>query len=256
MFNTIKSFLLQFFNPLAFVGLVLFISLFLIKKKPKTAIWFVAVCLVIVAVMGNSYFSNFLTRSMEWRYMPPAQFEKADAILLIAEGTYPANTPRQRVEVGEGADRAIYAAQLYQKKLAPRIIVSGSLSASTSAKTLLIELGVPEQAILVDQTSLNMRASAHYISQIIEIEEIKNVILVQSALKMDRTLFLFKDLDLNISVAPVDYQVTLQDWQNLKSSNWQVVISHLMPGAEAFENSWQALWEYFGLAFYRVKAIF
>lgn len=256
MFNIIKSFLLQFFNPLAFVGLVLFISLFLIKKKPKTAIWFVAVCLVIVAVLGNSFFSTFLTRSMEWRYMPETKYEQADAILLIAEGTYPANTPRQRVEVGEGADRALYAAQLYQKELAPRIIVSGSLAASESAKTLLIELGVPEQAILLDQTSQNLRASVKNVGQILIKEEIKDVILVQSALRMDRTLFLFEKLEVNISVAPVDYRVTLQDWEALKSSGWQRIISNLMPSAEAFEQSWQALWEYFGLAFYRVRAIF
>ncbi|MGI6259140.1 MAG: YdcF family protein [Anaerolineaceae bacterium] len=256
MINIIKEFLLQFFNPLAFVGLVLFVSLFLIKKKAKTAIWFIAICLAIVTVFGNPYFSTFLTRSMEWRYMPEAEYEQADAIILFADGTYSANTPRQRVEVGEGADRVLYAAQLYQKELAPIIVVSGNVARSTSTKTLLMELGVPEEAILLDHSSPNMRASAHYISQIIEIEEFKNVILVQSALKMDRTLFLLNDLDLNISVAPVDYKVTLQDWQDLTSWQWQDIIANLMPSVEAFEQSWQALWEYFGLAFYRVRAIF
>lgn len=41
MLSLITKFFLQFLNPLGFVAFVLFVTLFLIKKKPKTAIWFV-----------------------------------------------------------------------------------------------------------------------------------------------------------------------------------------------------------------------
>lgn len=256
MLTVIKDFLIQFFNPLAFVGLVLFIALFLIKKKPKTAIWFVVICVIIIGVFGNPYFSTFLTRSMEWRYMPTPELAKADAILLLADGTYLANTPRQRVEVNDGADRALYAAQLYQQEIAPIIIVSGNYSRGTSSKTLLMELGVPEQAILIDLNSSNMRDSIKQTSAIIEEENYKDIILVTSALQMDRTLFLLKETDLNIIPAPVDYKVTLQDWQIMTDWNWKSIIANLMPNTEALQQSFQALWEYFGLAFYRVKAIF
>ena len=256
MFSIIRDFFLQFFNPLAFVSVVLFVSLFLIKKKPNTAIWFVAICLVIIAVFGNSYFSTFLTRSMEWRHMPNQAMAKADAILLVADGTFVSDTPRQRIEVGEEADRVLYSAMYYQQKLAPVIIVSGSSIRANSAKTLLMELGVPEDAIIVQADSSNLLEDISQSLQIIDEKEIKSVILVTSALKMDRTMFLLRESDLNVTPAPTDYQVTLSDWQNLTDWKWQKIITHLLPTSTAFDQTFTALWEYFGLAFYRVKAIF
>ena len=136
MLSIIRDFIMQFFNPLAFVGLVLFITLFLVKKKPNTAIWFLIAVLLLIGVFGNNYFSTWFTRSMEWRYMPQANMEKADAILLLADGTQLADTPRQRVEVGEAADRALYAAMYYQQGLAPIVIVSGNGGRTESTKTL------------------------------------------------------------------------------------------------------------------------
>ena len=141
MLSIIRDFIMQFFNPLAFVGLVLFITLFLVKKKPKTAIWFLIAVLLLIGVFGNNYFSTWFTRSMEWRYMPSQAMENADAILLIADGTFVSDTPRQRVEVGEGADAVLYSAMYYQQELAPVILVSGSANRANSAKTLLMELG-------------------------------------------------------------------------------------------------------------------
>lgn len=256
MLNVIVAFFMQFVNPLGFVGLILFITLFLVRKKPKTTIWFLVICLLIVGVLGNPNFSVFLTRSMEWRYMPSPGLDKADAILLIADGTYPAATPRQRVEVGEGADRVLYAAQLYQQELAPMIILSGNQSGAASSRTLLMELGVPGQAILLDSAGPNMRVSVKNMESIAQNEGYEDLILVTSALQMDRTLFLLEESDFNITPAPVDYQVTLQDWQAREDWNWQNIITNLMPNSEALQQSFAALWEYIGLAFYRVRAIF
>ena len=256
MFSIIQDFFLQFMNPLAFVSVVLFISLFLIKKKPKTAIWFVIICLLIIAIFGNPYFSTFLTRSMEWRYMPSQAMENADAILLIADGTFVSDTPRQRVEVGEGADAVLYSAMYYQQELAPIILISGSANRANSAKTLLMELGVPEEAILLQENASNLRQDVSMALDIIQGKEIKSVILVTSALKMDRTMFLLRDSGLTITPAPTNYQVTLNGWQKLTDWEWQHIITHLLPTSTALEQTFQAMWEYFGLAFYRVRSIF
>ena len=256
MFSIIRDFFLQLVNPLAFVSVVLFVSLFLIRKKPKTAVWFIAICLVIIAIFGNPYFSTFLTRSMEWRHMPNQAMGNADAILLVADGTFVSETPRQRIEVGEEADRVLYSAMYFQLKLAPVIIVSGSSIRAKSAKTLLMELGVPEDAIIVQADSSNLREDISLSLQIIDENEIKTIILVTSALKMDRTMFLLRETDLTVTPAPADYQVTLRDWQNLTDCKWQKIITQLLPTSTAFDQTFTALWEYFGLAFYRVKAIF
>lgn len=256
MLSIIRDFIMQFFNPLAFVGLVLFITLFLVKKKPNTAIWFLVVVLLIIGVFGNNYFSTWFTRSMEWRYMPQTNMEKADAILLLADGTELADTPRQRVEVGEAADRALYAAMYYQQGLAPKVIISGNGGRTESTKTLLMELGVPESDIILQRHAPNLREDINLSLNLIEENEFKSVILVTSAIRMDRTLYLLRSSDLEIIPAPVDYQVTLNDWQNLTAFRWQDIIKNIMPNSKAFQQSVSTLWEYVGLAFYRLIAIF
>ena len=256
MLSIIRDFIMQFFNPLAFVGLVLFITLFMVKKKPNTAIWFLVAVLLIIGVFGNNYFSTWFTRSMEWRYMPQTNMEKADAILLLADGTELAETPRQRVEVGEAADRALYAAMAYQQGLAPKVIVSGNGGRSESTKTLLMELGVPESDIILQSHAANLREDIKNSLSLIQQNEFKSVILVTSAIRMDRTLYLLRSSDLEIIPAPVDYQVTLNDWQNMTAFRWQDIIKNLMPNSQAFQQSVTTLWEYVGLAFYRLRAIF
>ncbi|MEL7626892.1 MAG: ElyC/SanA/YdcF family protein [Anaerolineaceae bacterium] len=256
MVGVIRDFFVQFLNPLAFVSLVLFLSLFLIKSSPKTAIWFVAISLVIVAVFGNQIFSTFLTRSMEWRYMPVEKMEKADAILLMADGAMEADTPRQRVEVEGEADGVLYSAMYYQQKLAPVIIVSGNTARTENAKILLMELGVPERAIIMQSQASNLREDVTESLKIIEDKEMQSVILVTTALKMDRTMYLLRYSGLTITPAPVDYQVTLASWQNLADSTWQQILTRILPSSTALDQTFQALWEYFGLAFYRVRSIF
>lgn len=256
MLNIIGSFFLQFLKPLGFVVLLLFITLFLIKKKPKTAICFVLISLVIIFVLGNPFFSTFVTRSMEWRYMPSQSYAQADAILILAEGTLPANTPRQRVELEGQADRALYAAQLYHKGLAPVVIVSGSFSRASSTKTFLMELGVPEDAILVQSGSSNMRADVSMATQVITTNNYENVLLVTSALQMDRAMFLFKDSDFKVVPAPTDYKVTLRDWEALTVVDWKAILTNLMPTTAALDQTFNVLWEYVGLAFYRVRSLF
>ena len=56
MSGLLIGFFKQFFLPLGFVALLLIITLFLIKKHPKTATWLVLICVVIVGVFGNPIF--------------------------------------------------------------------------------------------------------------------------------------------------------------------------------------------------------
>lgn len=256
MVAVLIGFFRQFLNPLGFVALLLFITLFLIKKHPKTAIWFVIVSLLVVGVLGNPIFSTFFARSVEWRYMPAAAGNKADAIIVLAQGTLPADTPRQRVEVQDQADRVLYAATLYQQQAAPLIIVSGSYSQASSARTLLLELGVPSEAILVQDRSSNMITDAALTAPVLLAQNIHRVLLVTSALQMDRANFIFSQLGLEVIPAPTDYRVTLRDWEALNAWHWQDVINKLMPTTQALNQSAQVIWEYMALAFYRLKAIF
>jgi uncharacterized SAM-binding protein YcdF (DUF218 family) len=176
--------------------------------------------------------------------------------LLLADGAELPDTPRQRVEVSEAADRILYSAMYYQQELAPVVIISGNGGRTASAKILLMELGVPEDAIILQNQAPNLREDIKRSLEVIKENEFKSVILVTSALKMDRSLFLLNKSGLDIMPAPVDYQVTLNDWQNLTAWKWQDILTSIMPTSSALEQNAQVLWEYMSLFFYRVISIF
>jgi uncharacterized SAM-binding protein YcdF (DUF218 family) len=101
-----------------------------------------------------------------------------------------------------------------------------------------------------------MREDAALSAPILALQNVKQILLVTSAIQMDRAYFVFRQLGFEIIPAPTDYRVSLQDWETLTDWNWRSMITQLMPTTEAFDQSTAVLWEYVALAFYRIKAIF
>lgn len=252
----IGKFLLQFLEPLAIVGLFLFISLFIVRSKAKGALFFMIVALIMIVLFGNVFFSNWLTRSMEWRHMPVnVSTTKADAIVLLADGTYPSETPRLRVEVGEAADRVLYATALFQRGAAQGILVVGTVEQTEASKQLLLELGVPENAIFLNQTTGNIVDLVTSTTGALSVVNAEKILLVSSALEMDRMRFAFEQSGLEIIPAPCDYHVTKASWDALSTAGIKDVLIRIMPTSESFSRTVSTLGEYFSLAFYRIKAI-
>lgn len=256
MASLIGKFLLQFVEPLAIVGLFLFISLLIVRGKAKGALFFLIVALILVSLFGNVFFSTWLTRSMEWRFMPVnISTTKADAIVLLADGLHPAETPRLRAEVGEAADRAFYATALWQRGAAQGILVVGDAVETEAVKQLLLELGVPEAVIFLNQTNDNILDIVSSSAGALRQAKAEKVLLVTSAVEMDRMRFAFEQSGLEIIPAPCDYHVTKATWDSLTSVGVKGILLNLMPKSEEFARSVSVLREYFSLAFYRIKAI-
>jgi len=252
----------QFVLPVGLTAILLFLTLFLIKKKPKTAFWLVLISLLVVSAAGNAYFSAFLTRSLEWRYMPPTGEVKADAIVLLGGGTEAPDTPRQMVEINSAGDRVLYAAQLYKAGAAPLIILSGGNMSYSQARSttpaqemqaMLVDLGVPQEALVLQSQSQNTAEDAYFTSAILAEKQIRTVILVTSAAHMERALMMFASPEISIIPAPTDYNVTQRSWENLMRWDWKTILTHVMPDGGNIARTNLILHEYLGIFFYRVK---
>ncbi len=252
----------QFVLPVGLTAILLFLTLFLIKKKPKTAFWLVLISLLVVSTAGNAYFSAFLTRSLEWRYMPPTGEVKADAIVLLGGGTEAPDTPRQMVEINSAGDRVLYAAQLYKAGAAPLIILSGgnmsysqerSTTPAQEMQAMLVGLGVPQEALVLQSQSQNTAEDAFFTSAILTEKQIRTVILVTSAAHMERALMMFASPEISIIPAPTDYNVTQRSWENLMRWDWKTILTHVMPDGGNIARTNLILHEYLGIFFYRVK---
>ena len=146
-----------------------------------------------------------LARTLEAQH-PPIRAEDAEpagAIVLLG-GAVRAREPGEPwSDLGPGVDRVVHAARLYRAGKAPWLVASdGSMPWASSpvrpaAETadLLVEWGVPREAILVEERSRNTYENARETRELLSERGIRDVLLVTSALHMPRALAVFRSQD-------------------------------------------------------------
>ncbi|HET7931035.1 MAG TPA: YdcF family protein [Rhodanobacteraceae bacterium] len=173
-----------------------------------------------------------------------------DAIILLGGGMQGIRSGWiDRPEAGNGAaDRVWFAAQLYKAGRAPWIIVSaggdpadGQIEAEAMA-TLLVDLGVPKSALLLDTQSRNTWQNALYSEDVMHSHHLTTVLLVTSALHMPRALATFRKRGIEVIPAPADFD-------GPPAGAWP---QRWLPNADALQKSSNAIKEYVGRWGYRL----
>ncbi|MFE4105598.1 YdcF family protein [Almyronema epifaneia] len=260
MFVFLSKLLPLFVYPLGLACLLLLSALILLWRRPRWAAAAIALALLLLSLGGNRWVADSLVRSLEWRYLPAAELPTAEAIVVLGGSVYPAIPPRPWVEVSEAGDRVIYGARLFLAGKAPVLILSGGRidwkdggpPESADMAKLARMLGVPNQAIFEDPTSLNTYENAVNVKRILQAQRINRVLLVTSAIHMPRSLLIFQKQNIEAIPAPVDFVITEQTLQENSTTPEGRVLS-LIPDAEPLEYLTRALKEYIGMGVYRLK---
>jgi uncharacterized SAM-binding protein YcdF (DUF218 family) len=148
-----------------------------------------------------------------------------DAIVVLGGGVTPAVPPfLMEPDLADAADRVWYAAQLYHRGVARRIVVSGgsllvqpagpATTEAAAMRRFLVDLGVPSEAIVSDGASLNTRQNIRNVRQIVGEAR---VALVTSGFHMPRALQLARQGNLYVGAFPTDWRVPAQarpSWEN------------------------------------------
>jgi uncharacterized SAM-binding protein YcdF (DUF218 family) len=244
--------------PLGLSCLVLIAAL-LLRKREKLVTWLLVAALLLLWLGGNRWVAVSIARTLEWRYIPAGELPDAPVIVVLGGATEPAIAPRTQVEVNSAADRVLYAAALYREGKAPAVLLSGGsidwqetgeTSPAADMSSLLQQLGVPQEAIWLEENSLNTYENAVHCHQILEERGINQILLVTSALHMPRARALFEKQGLEVIPAPADFTVTEEGWQNLFSGSIETRILALLPNASSLALTTNALKEYIGMAVY------
>jgi uncharacterized SAM-binding protein YcdF (DUF218 family) len=252
-----------FLFPTTWVILLMLAGLILLWRRSTTkaaAALFAA--LALICVFGNPRVSSFLLGSLEAFYPPQAieALPQADAIVLLGGGVDLAAPPRLEPDLNESADRLWYAAKLYHAGKAPWIIVSGGqVFPQPGLKTeaeyhvdLLLQLGVPRDAILLETRSRNTEENALFTAQLMRERLPQNasaetpqpkVLLTTSAAHQPRAMLLFAKSGLVPIAASCDVQVARlqQPW-----------LLEVLPSASALSASEGAIREWIGFLSYRL----
>lgn len=264
MYVFLSKFLPPFVYPLGIVIFLILVSIFLYKKTRWQRASLI-LALVILIIFSNRWTAAWLTRSLEWRYLPPPELSEdrlqanktpvADVIVVLGGGTESFQFPRPSVEVNGAGDRVLYAAYLYKQGAASHLLLSGGRinwlepgdSPAQDMASLLTLMGVPEEALWLEPRSQNTSENAVEAYRLLSPKGIQRIILVTSAAHMPRAVGLFEQQGFEVLPAPTDYNMTQEDWENLTHANLVTQIYNLIPSAPNLSSVTSSLKEYLGM---------
>lgn len=247
----VTTFVLPPGGPLLLLAIALMLAL---VGRRGWALFLGAVAFLSLYAVSTPWVAGHLVRSLERQHLPVAieELPEVDAIVVLGGAIGPAVPPRQGPDLSERADRALHAAHLYRAGKAPLVIPTGAYrtksepptSEADEMATLLVEWGVPEDAILIEPSAGTTYENALEVEKILRERELKRVLLVTSAIHLPRSLATFKTTSLDIVPAPTDY---------LAIDGPEPSVYAWLPHPEALEKSARSIHEWLGLAWYRLR---
>ena len=151
---------------------------------------------------------------LEQAYLPPTE-PQGDVIIMLGGGAMPDSPDVDGVGAlcSSPANRLLTAVRLQRKLGVPILLSGGQVYEDTGAEAkiarrILIDLGVPEEQILVETRSINTTQNARYSAEILRAQDLTQPILVTSAFHMKRAVLNFEKQGVDVVPYPADYQVT------------------------------------------------
>ena len=203
-----------------------------------------------------------------WPIVLAEDSPSADAIVLLGGGIGSNTNVYPYAEISSGSDRVWHAARLYKAGKAPIIIAAGQ-EGRAAHLPLLVDLGVPEDAIVFEAKSRNTEENARFVLSILRGEAFSHeegedneghrtsnsnlrspkpkVLLVTSVWHMRRAKFMFERYapELEVIPAPTDYEATV-------GTGHPFSLAELLPNADMLSSNTRYLKEYIGYWGYRL----
>ena len=136
------------------------------------------------------------------RYASLDEAAPADCIIVLGAGT-DGKTPNAVFR-----ERLHHAVTLYENGYADLILLTGGYSPGNEysdaaiAGQYLMELGIPESAILLEEKSTITQENLEFAREIMESEDLSTCILVSDPLHMKRSMLMAKDYEIQASPSP------------------------------------------------------
>ncbi len=186
-------------------------------RRPRLGITVLVLAIAQTVLMGFPPVADTMMGHLEDKARDAARSAPRccfDAIVVLGGGISPAVPPaRPFPDLTDSADRMWLAARLFREGVAPRVIVSGggflareNEAATTEAaamRLLLIDLGVPADAIVSEGHSINTIENIRDVHRLVGDGR---VALVTSAYHMPRALLIAAHEKLDVSAFPTDFR--------------------------------------------------
>lgn len=229
--------------PGIFIFAFILLSIKFYRKQRRIALCLIGTA-ILLYISSISLTSDLLIRPLENQYQPPAQVE-GDVLVLLGGGAT-LDTPNLNAN-GHlspiAANRLLTCVQLYHQYKLPIIVSGGQVYQTTGsealiARQILLDLGVPDQKIFVEKSSLNTTENARYVKELLHEHDFRRPVLISSAFHLPRAVRQFKKAGIDVVPYPADYHTNVTFRFNPRQ---------LVPTSQALNDLSLALKEYLGL---------
>jgi uncharacterized SAM-binding protein YcdF (DUF218 family) len=210
--------------------------------------------LLVFWITASPIFANWLNWQLETQF-PPISVDKlpqSDAVIVLGGVVGQPEPERGVTDLSDTADRIIHALRIYKAGKAPLLIISAGnqawhMSAVSEAQLIaemLIELGVPRSALMMEARSRNTHENATNTAALFKEFGWRSGLLVTSSAHMPRALAAFKKAGVTVTPAATDFR-----------SRSSIIMRpyDLMPDVGALAWTTSALKEMIGFLVYRVR---
>lgn len=242
-------------NPLSMGVLALLLACVLLSCGKRRVGWGVFACgFAWLWFWSTPFAANGLGASLE-RDWPPQRAEDTPAgevIVLLGGGMSSCTNISPYANMWAAADRVWHAARLYKAGKAPLVVPTGE-GASTCELPLLLDLGVPREAILCEEKARNTEENARYVEAILQKTKRetgsgkRKVLLVTSATHMRRAKMMYERYAPGLEVIPAAC-----DHEALLGWNRAFCFGDFVPNAYSLANTSYAFKEYIGYWGYKL----
>ena len=207
MFFIISKLLGFLLSPFIWVFLLLIGALVMVKRRKPL----IKINLLVIFIFGNGFLFDEISRLWEFEFQPLSPNEKYDVAIVL--GGFSSYDPKvDLIEFHEASDRFIHGLHLYETKKVNRLLLSGgsgSLLGLDQEGVYMFpftqEFGVRNKDLWVDSLSKNTYENAVNCKKILESHNFEgSIVLVTSAMHMNRALGCFKNVGLTPTPYPVD----------------------------------------------------
>lgn len=202
--------------PGIFIVLLMISGLYFLFKKNLKAGMFNLFIGSLMWFLSTSPVSDTLLERLEYDFAVP-KHPKGDVIILLGGGAY-GGVP-DLSGVGTPSEMTLYrvvtAVRLYKRLKIPIIVSGGTVFQHAKPEApivqrFLVDLGVPDNAIIMEDKSLNTSQNAKNTRKICLERGFRTPILVTSAFHMKRSVMLFKSVGIEVTPFPTGFQ----SWRN------------------------------------------
>lgn len=240
------------------IAMVLLLStaaaLLLLMDRRRWGAGLIAAGVAVLWVASMPAVSTALYGRLESRFPPEpmSAIPVSSCIVVLGGAVGLPVAPRQDLELYEAVDRVYQAARLYREGKANRVFVAAGNqpwappgpSEAALIGELLVEWGVPADAIQLEGRSRNTRENALNIKPMLEATGCDRSLLVTSAAHMQRALASFRAVGLYAHPVVSDIRVTRKSGYTLMD---------FVPDAHALAMTTDAIREWMGQQVYQWK---